>query len=213
MGRQWSSDSASTSGLTISLCQGFPGPRGEKGDRSERGEKVRRGAWRGGRGAGAAGGRRRLSPVTVATQPLAFRTGRARCPWPERSEGPEGRAGATGPGPAMSCGTCQPRGVSPSSELSPKSRWPQQPCAERHMWATAALLVVTAPCSPRSPRTGPLSLPPQPQAGLAEAGPIPGSWRVVQRGWLSEATADARGGWEASQSQAAQRAQAGVPSP
>lgn len=24
-----------------SICQGFPGPRGEKGDRSERGEKVR----------------------------------------------------------------------------------------------------------------------------------------------------------------------------
>lgn len=41
-----------------SLCQGFPGPRGEKGDRSERGEKVgwqKRtwGAKRGGREKGS----------------------------------------------------------------------------------------------------------------------------------------------------------------
>lgn len=26
---------------SLFICQGFPGPRGEKGDRSERGEKVR----------------------------------------------------------------------------------------------------------------------------------------------------------------------------
>lgn len=100
-----------------SIWQGFPGPRGEKGDRSERGEKVRkkgdgaRSRWGGGCwgqelqslvaagpwGISLGGSEGIPNLATIATPLFPSYAGRTRGSWPERSQGPEGRARPTGP--------------------------------------------------------------------------------------------------------------------
>lgn len=79
------------------------------------------GCWDGSSTAGWLPNPRHISEVLEAswawqTWPyphLSSCAGRARHPWPKRSEGPEGRAGTARPGPAMSCGKRQSRSPNP----------------------------------------------------------------------------------------------------